>query len=212
MQAAHPCFRNPLRINKALSSPALGFVRALADAPVGEAMAIGLRLNYWLATGMAGCGLGLRRRQPGCAIGGRLAARRGAAMARPLLAVPRVPPAQDSAHDARRRWMRSCWPPGLGGWQRTADQVDESLRLVRPFNSAAGARLLHVGAGWAGVCRHRESTGCRVAGLSVIRLSSMHLNVDQAVQAGDDDAAEPGGPEPPGPRWDHAYVRFVAHD
>ena len=179
-------------------------------------MAIGLRLNYWLATGVAECGTSF------CAAGNWLRDRGGRwrhdaaqAMARPLLAVPRVPPAQDSAHDAAPPLdaiVLATWLWGDGNAR--PDQVDESLRLVRPFNLRPGARLLHVGAGLGGVSvAIAKSTGCRVAGFecdpAVIDASEPWIRQSKRVTM---TLLNAGGPEPPGPRWDHAYVRFVAHD
>jgi SAM-dependent methyltransferase len=174
-------------------------------------MAIGLRLNYWLATGVAECGTSF------CAAGNWLRDRGGRwrqdaaqAMARPLLDVP-PPPAHDAAPPLDAILL-ATWLWGEGNAR--PDQVEESLRLVRPFNLRPGTRLLHVGAGLGGVSvAIAKSTGCRVAAFecdpAVIAASEPWIRQSKRVTMALLDA---GGPEPDGPRWDHAYVRFAAHD
>lgn len=179
-------------------------------------MTIGLRLNYWLATVMADCGASV------CAAGGWLRDRGGRwrhnaaqAMARPLLAAPVVMPPPDAARDdppPLDAILLATWLWGEGNAR--PDHLEESLRLVRPFNLRPGTRLLHVGAGLGGVSvAIAKSTGCRVAAFecdpAVIAASEPWIRQSKRVTMALLDA---GGPEPEGPRWDHAYVRFAAHD
>ena len=178
-------------------------------------MAIGLRLNYWLATGMTECGTSvctagawLRDR------GGRWRGEAAQAMARPLLKAA-VPPSAGSSPEGAPPLdavLLATWLWGEGNAR--PDSVEESLRLVRPFNLRPGTRLLHVGAGLGGVSvAIAKSTGCRVSAFecdpAVMAASEPWVRQSKRVTMARLDA---GGPEPEGARWDHAYVRFAAHD